>query len=91
MVNSCYSSVGRTGSEQRLSLAAGCVTPGIIIHEFLHALGFYHEQSRPDRDQYIRINFQNIQGGREHNFRKSDRISSLGVAYDPNSVMHYSK
>jgi len=55
--------VGRIGGKQQLSLGNGCVYTGTIMHEFLHAIGFYHEQSRPDRDQFVRIVTENIQGG----------------------------
>ena len=55
--------VGRIRGRQQLSLGNGCVYTGTIIHEFLHAIGFYHEQSRPDRDQYVRVIRENIQGG----------------------------
>lgn len=58
---SCASLLGRTGDKQVLSLQRyGCVSHGIIQHETLHALGFYHEHTRSDRDQYIKINWDNI-------------------------------
>lgn len=62
------------GGAQTLSLdsscfrcsATGCLA-GTPIHEFMHATGFYHEQSRTDRDQYVTINYSNIQPGeRKH-------------------------
>lgn len=63
-VNRCYSSVGRVGGLQHLALSArGLRKLGIPIHEFLHALGFEHEHSRIDRDDYVTINYDNIKRG----------------------------
>ncbi|CAF1167167.1 unnamed protein product [Adineta steineri] len=42
-----------------------CMITGIIQHELLHILGFFHEQSRPDRDEYVSIQWANIINGNE--------------------------
>ena len=60
--------VGMTGGKQSLSIGNGCLYTGTITHEFLHAIGFYHEQSRPDRDQYVNILTRNIVGGKKLHF-----------------------
>ena len=49
---------------QEISIGAGCETKGIVMHELLHALGFYHEQSRYDRDDFVKILFENVQAGK---------------------------
>ncbi|NXU90989.1 MEP1B protein, partial [Xiphorhynchus elegans] len=90
----CWSSVGNIQNGlQQLSIGSNCDRIGTIQHEFLHALGFWHEQSRSDRDDYVTIVWDRIQSGKEHNFNKYDDKTSdfLNVPYDYNSVMHYSK
>ena len=60
----CYSPVGQSGrSKQQVSLGIGCQYKGTAIHETLHSLGFFHEQSRADRDNHIDIKEQNIING----------------------------
>ncbi|XP_037088433.1 zinc metalloproteinase nas-15-like [Pollicipes pollicipes] len=87
----CFSSVGRSGGMQELSLGDGCVFKGIAMHEFMHAAGFWHEQSRPDRDDHVTIHYDNIQAMMEFNFQKYTwgEVQSLGEPYDIGSVMHY--
>ncbi|TNN62556.1 Meprin A subunit beta [Liparis tanakae] len=90
----CFSSVGnRRVGKQRLSIGSNCDRIATIEHEFLHALGFWHEQSRADRDDYVTIMWDRISAGKENNFKTyNDTTSSaLGVPYDYGSMMHYSK
>lgn len=83
--------IGRVGGRQRISLGNGCGTIGVTIHEMMHALGFFHEQSRRDRDSYIQIMWQNIPGRVRYNFEKyrHGQAQTLGQSYDKKSVMHY--
>ncbi|GMT35826.1 hypothetical protein PFISCL1PPCAC_27123 [Pristionchus fissidentatus] len=87
----CYSMVGKMGGRQTLSLGSGCIQKGIIIHEMMHAVGFFHEQSRTDRDDFITIMWNNIQPGMQGQFEKygQSTIQSLGTEYDYTSIMHY--
>ncbi|XP_078482330.1 uncharacterized protein LOC113474718 [Ciona intestinalis] len=86
----CYASLGYA-EKQRMSIGYGCDYVGIIIHEFLHTMGFAHEQTRPDRDQFVKVNFENIKSNQDYNFQKvaANRVYDLKSEYDIGSVMHY--
>ena len=38
-----------------MALDHGCLIHGILLHELGHVIGFWHEQNRPDRDDYIQV------------------------------------
>ncbi|XP_035992132.1 high choriolytic enzyme 1-like [Fundulus heteroclitus] len=87
----CWSELGKTGGMQELSLnKQGCIYSGIVQHELNHALGFQHEQTRSDRDNYVRINWGNIIQQSAYNFQKHD-TNNLNTPYDYSSIMHYGR
>ena len=52
------------GGEQSMSLEDSCVSRhGTIMHEFMHAYAFRHEHCRGDRDDWVLINWDNIEEG----------------------------
>ena len=57
----------------------------------MHALGIFHEQSRPDRDTYVFINLTDVDDRYQGNFNKYpfSQVSIEDVEYDYESVMHY--
>lgn len=53
-----------TGLRQSVNLVEKCILsglPGIVMHELLHVLGFYHEHQRPDRDEYVSVDLDNVE------------------------------
>ncbi|XP_067879282.1 uncharacterized protein [Heterodontus francisci] len=91
-IHGCYSSVGRVGGMQLISLNHQCLKKGkgVVEHEIMHSLGFWHEHARSDRDKYIKIEWKNVWPGYEHNFLKQN-TNNLMSKYDYGSILHYSR
>lgn len=87
----CFSPVGQTLNKQWVSLGRSCWSKGIVLHLIMHSLGFWHEQSRPERDQHVKINFENIRTDMGYNFNKQKPHETNTLAsYDIDSIMHAS-
>lgn len=90
----CCSFVGKRGNgAQAISIGKNCDKFGIIVHELGHVVGFWHEHTRPDRDNHVVIERVNIMKGQEYNFNMltADDVNSLGLPYDYDSIMHYAR
>ncbi|KAJ7390401.1 hypothetical protein OS493_025657 [Desmophyllum pertusum] len=93
----CSSNVGRIcwPGGQHLNLAKGCWSKGVVIHEIAHAIGFLHEQDRPDRDQYVKIIKANLQDGWKNVLDQPKDVhtnyDTSGTPYDYLSIMHYTQ
>ncbi|KAF8781682.1 astacin-like metalloprotease toxin 5 [Argiope bruennichi] len=88
----CHSQIGMTKSKsiQTLSLGKGCGYLGTVLHELGHAVGFYHEHSRSDRDKWIKIFWENIKEGQESQFKRLEPANNrLLTPFDFNSIMLY--
>ena len=58
---------------------------GTALHEILHSLGFHHEQSRTDRDKYLKVINSN-----DDNY-SIKMFSQELTRFDPFSVMLYNE
>uniref|UniRef100_A0A0N4WTA6 Metalloendopeptidase n=1 Tax=Haemonchus placei TaxID=6290 RepID=A0A0N4WTA6_HAEPC len=84
--------IGRVEPANPIYLSFQCGNArGIAMHETLHALGLNHEHLRNDRDQYVKIDWSNINPQHYDYFVIADSklYTSYGIKYDYGSIMHY--
>ncbi|XP_075719676.1 hatching enzyme 1.2-like [Rhinoderma darwinii] len=85
----CTSNIGRISGKQTISLSSpDCIVYGVIQHEAMHNLGFFHEHTRSDRNNYIDILWQNMDKADWIHFNVMDG-NTFNLPYDYTSVMHY--
>ncbi len=86
----CYSYAGRVGGQQEIFLVPECGVKE-ILHEWMHTIGFFHEQNRGDRDQYLQIIWDNIDEVNKPQFKKlpNDYMGVAGRPFDFQSIMLY--
>jgi len=87
----CSSQIGAQQKRgQELLLGERCLqVPGTSQHEFMHTLGFRHEHSRIDRDDYVTIIKENIRKKVFDDMFKKVERETFGLPYDYDSIMHY--
>ncbi|XP_035773112.1 zinc metalloproteinase nas-1-like isoform X2 [Anopheles albimanus] len=98
----CFASLGRQGDNSRNILnlqTPACLSRGTPVHELMHILGFLHEVSRVDRDEYIYIDRNALKPEYQTdrffntNFGKAEdgMTTTYNISYNYGSIMHYSK
>ncbi len=85
---SCEAYEGRVGGEQTVGGSASC-TVATILHEMGHTVGVWHEQTRPDRNTYVNVNYGAIIKESRSNFDQPLDNDQELTPYDYASVMEY--
>ena len=84
----CEAFAGRVGGPQTVG-GSGYCTVGTILHEMGHTVGLWHEQSRPDRDTYVSVNYEHLIKGSIGNFSKRFDDGQVTTLFDYASIMEY--
>lgn len=89
----CSSKIGmRQSGPQQMIIDGNLCTKGSVIHELLHILGFLHMHAANERDEYIKINWDNIRDDAKLNFEQFKiNVPMFDTKYDYDSITHYSQ
>jgi Astacin (Peptidase family M12A)/Divergent InlB B-repeat domain len=88
----CEANVGRAGGKQEVAGSGGSSNPctvGTVLHEMGHTIGLWHEQSRPDRNTYISVNYGSLIKGSISNFNQTFDNAQTPTLFDYASIMEY--
>lgn len=92
-IKGCIAEVGyQQKAGQVLNLNSNCNTLGTAMHEVLHALGFFHQHSSYNRNEFIKIDEENINPENIKYFTlkiPENYATDFGYKYDYDSIMHY--
>uniref|UniRef100_A0A0N4ZI17 Metalloendopeptidase n=1 Tax=Parastrongyloides trichosuri TaxID=131310 RepID=A0A0N4ZI17_PARTI len=91
----CFSYVGRAfeNQSQEIHLTKKCQRFFPILHETFHALGMIHEFGRPDRNDHLVVNKDNIETSALGNFALNNASETLtyNLKFDHGSAMNYNR
>lgn len=83
--SNCYAQVGYTGGVTQVALNEKCGEKE-IFHEIFHVIGFFHEQNRYDRDDFVKILWENIDEKHWPQFEKFSKDSFPEIFQDPKKI-----
>ncbi|XP_053667635.1 astacin-like [Anopheles marshallii] len=91
----CWADTGRQPQGQTyMNLSQQCTKhPGTILHELMHVIGLLHQHTRPDRDHYLCVLYDNVMPHpvAQYSYEIVRPWTDLAfpLPYDFESIMHY--
>ncbi len=85
----CEAAEGYDGVPAQPMTGSTACAIGTILHEMGHVIGLWHEFQRPDRDNYVSVNYNNVIKGSWGNFETISQNAQVLGLYDYASLMQY--